>query len=200
MICLSAGFALLSLAVTTIAAIQGDGWAVIAADSRTSDDAGFAINIPTGKIFHNGKLIIAGAGSVRGINLLEHGWQAPPIKVKNLDRYVTSILIPSIRKCFAQAEYETKREGEPIGNDNIWIVCIHDQLYRIESDYSWEKNLDNIYVAGSGERFALGALEALNAGSVTTVTQAKNLLRKAIKIAAKYDIHTGGDIKVVVSS
>lgn len=191
---------MLPLAMTTVAAIQGDGWAVIGADSRSSDSEGFAINIPTGKIFHNGELILAGAGQVRGLNLLEHGWEAPPVKVKNLDRYITSILVPSIRRCFGQADYEFKRDGESVENDNILIVCVQNQLYRIDSDYSWEKNVDNIYVAGSGERFALGALEALNAGSVTTVSQAKNLIRKAIKIASKYDIHTGGDIKLVVSN
>jgi hypothetical protein len=31
------------------------------------------------------------------------------------------------------------------------------------------------------------------------VTQAKNTLRKAIKIASKYDAYSGGDIKFVVS-
>jgi ATP-dependent protease HslVU (ClpYQ) peptidase subunit len=189
----------LSTDMTTIAAIQGDGWAVIAGDSQSSDGDGFAINIPTGKIFKNNELIIAGAGQVRGINLLEHGWEAPAVKLKNIDKYVTSILVPSIRKCFSMADYEYKRDGESVENDNIFIICIQHQIYRIESDYSWERSADNIYVAGSGERFALGALEALNAGSVETVTQAKNHLRKAIKIASKYDAYSGGDIKFVVS-
>jgi ATP-dependent protease HslVU (ClpYQ) peptidase subunit len=198
MICLLAGFALLSLIMTTLAAIEGNGWAVIGADSQSSDGDGFAINIPTGKIFKNNELIIAGAGQVRGINLLEHGWEAPAIKLKNIDKYVTSILIPSMRKCFDAADYEYKRDGESVENDNIWIVCIQGKIYRIDSDYSWERNVDNIYVAGSGERFALGALSALNSGMVETVTQAKNHLRKAIKIASKYDAYSGGDIKFVV--
>lgn len=199
MICLPAGFVLVSFIVTTIAAIEGKGWAVIAADSRSSDGDGFAVNIPTGKIFKNNELIIAGAGQVRGINLLEHGWEAPPIKIKNLDKYVTSVLIPSIRKCFHMADYEFKRDGESVENDNIFIICIRHQIYRIDSDYSWERNQDNIYVAGSGERFALGALDALKGGSVQTITQAKNVLRKAIQVASKYDIYTGGEIRFVVS-
>lgn len=116
MICLLAGFVLsaVSLDMTTIAAIQGDGWAVIAGDSQSSDGDGFAINIPTGKIFKNNELIIAGAGQVRGINLLEHGWEAPAVKLKNIDKYVTSILVPSIRKCFSMADYEYKRDGESV--------------------------------------------------------------------------------------
>jgi ATP-dependent protease HslVU (ClpYQ) peptidase subunit len=186
--------------MTTLAAIEGDGWAVLAADSQSSDGDGFAINIPTGKMFKNNELIIAGAGQVRGINLLEHGWEAPAVKLKNLDRYVTSILVPSIRKCFSAADYEYKRDGESVENDNVWIVCIQGRVYRIESDYSWERNSDGIYVAGSGERFALGALEALDAGKVTTQAQAKNFLRRAIRIAAKYDAYSGGEIKFMVST
>ena len=186
--------------MTTLAAIQGDGWAVIAADSQSSDGDGFAINIPTGKMFRNNELIIAGAGQVRGINLLEHGWDAPAVKLKNLDKYVTSILVPSMRKCFSMADYEYKRDGESVENDNIWIVAIQGQIYRIESDYSWERNSSNLYVAGSGERFALGALEAMDAGNVTTTTQAKNFLRKAIRIAAKYDAYSGGEIRFMIST
>lgn len=186
--------------MTTLAAIEGNGWSVIAADSQSSDGDGFAINIPTGKMFKNNELIIAGAGQVRGINLLEHGWDAPAVKLKNIDRYVTSILIPSMRKCFDAADYEYKRDGESVENDNIWLVCIQNKMYRIESDYSWERNSDNFYAAGSGERFAFGALAAMDAGSVTTPAQAKNVLRKAIKIAAKYDAYSGGDIRFMVST
>jgi ATP-dependent protease HslVU (ClpYQ) peptidase subunit len=193
-------FLQINLIVTTLAAIQGDGWAVIAADSQSSDGDGFAINIPTGKMFKNNELIIAGAGQVRGINLLEHGWDAPAVKLKNLDKYVTSILVPSMRKCFSMADYEYKRDGESVENDNIWIVAIQGQIYRIESDYSWERNSSNLYVAGSGERFALGALEAMDAGNVTTTTQAKNFLRKAIRIAAKYDAYSGGEIRFMIST
>jgi ATP-dependent protease HslVU (ClpYQ) peptidase subunit len=186
--------------MTTIAAIQGDGWSVIGADSQSSDENGFSINIPTGKIFKNGEVIIAGAGQVRGINLLEHVWVAPAIKIDNLDKYVTSILIPSIRKCFDAADYEYKQDGASVENDNIWIVCIRGNIYRIDEDYSWERTNTNLYVAGSGERFALGALEALDAEDSTTITEAKNYLRVALKIASKYDAFTGGEIRFMVST
>ena len=184
--------------MTTIAAIEGEGWSVIAADSQSSDSDGFCINIPTGKIFKNNDLIIAGAGSVRGINLLEHAWEAPPVKIQNLDKYVTSILVPSIRRCFDNADYEYKKDDSSVENDNIFLFCIQGKMYRLDEDYSWERTDEGIYVAGSGERFALGALAALDAGSVTTIAQAKNVLRKALKVASKYDAYTGGEIRFVV--
>lgn len=186
--------------MTTIAAIQGNGWAVIGADSQSSGDDGFAINIPAGKIFKNNEVIVAGAGAVRGINLLEHAWVSPAIKIDNVDKYVTSIMIPSIRKCFDAADYEYKKDEGSVLQDNIFIVCVSGQIYRIDEDYSWERTTNNLYVAGSGERFALGALEALKASDAETITKAKNYIRVALKVASKYDIFTGGDIKFMVSN
>jgi ATP-dependent protease HslVU (ClpYQ) peptidase subunit len=189
-----------SLFMTTIAAIEGDGWAVIGADSQSSDESGFAIDIPAGKIFKNGEVIVAGAGAVRGINLLEHNWVSPAVKIDNIDKYVTSILIPSIRKCFDAADYEYKKEEGSVIQDNIFIICIRGAIYRIDEDYGWERTTNNLYVAGSGERFALGALEALKANQSETITRAKNYIRVALKVASKYDAFTGGDIKFMVSN
>jgi ATP-dependent protease HslVU (ClpYQ) peptidase subunit len=186
--------------MTTIAAIEGDGWSVIAADSQSSDSDGFCINIPAGKIFENNGIIVAGAGSVRGINLLQYAWESPPIKITDIDKYVTSILVPSIRRCFDNASYEFKRDDSAVENDNIFLLCIQGKMYRLDEDYSWERTDEGIYVAGSGERFALGALAALDAGNITTVAQAKNILRKALKVASKYDAFTGGEIKFMVSN
>lgn len=186
--------------MTTIAAIEGDGWAVIGADSQSSDTDGFAIDIPTGKIFKNNEIIVAGAGAVRGINLLEHVWVAPQVKIDNTDKYVTSILIPSIRKCFDAADYEFKPDSSAVLNDNIFIVCVRGCIYRIDEDYAWERTSNGLYVAGSGERFALGALEAVKANEAETITRAKNYIRVALKVASKYDVYTGGEIKFMVSN
>ena len=186
--------------MTTIAAIESNGWAVIGADSQSSDENGFTIDIPTGKVFKNGEVIIAGAGAVRGINLLEHAWVSPTLKIDNVDKFVTSILIPSIRKCFDAADYEYKKDEGSVLQDNIFIVCVKGQIYRIDEDYSWERTNNNLYVAGSGERFALGALEALKASDAQTITQAKNYIKVALKIASKYDAFTGGEVKFMVSN
>jgi ATP-dependent protease HslVU (ClpYQ) peptidase subunit len=186
--------------MTTIAAIQGEGWAVIGADSQSSDESGFAIDIPNGKIFKNNEVLVAGAGAVRGINLLEHAWVSPAVKIDDIDKYVTSILIPSIRKCFDAADYEYKKEEGSVLQDNIFIICVRGQIYRIDEDYGWERTINNLYVAGSGERFALGALEALKAGNAETIARAKNYIRVALKIASKYDAFTGGEIKFMVSN
>ncbi len=55
--------------MTTLAAIQGDGWAVIGCDSRSSDESGRPMNLATHKIIENNGILIAGSGASRGSNL-----------------------------------------------------------------------------------------------------------------------------------
>jgi ATP-dependent protease HslVU (ClpYQ) peptidase subunit len=185
--------------MTTIAAIQGPNWVVIGADTLSSGEDGFAIAIPDGKIFKNNDVVFAGAGAVRGINILQHDFTPPAITVKDMDKYVTRQLIPAIRNNFIEAGYEINKSEAAVENDNIWIVVVKGQVYRIDSDYSWERTVDNMYVAGSGERFALGAMAALAGGTIVDdLVKAKKIVTKALQIATKYDTSTGGKIIVTV--
>jgi ATP-dependent protease HslVU (ClpYQ) peptidase subunit len=185
--------------VTTIAAIEGPDWVVIGADSMSSDDSGFSIAIPDGKVFKNNNIVFAAAGSVRGINLLQHDFTPPNVISKDVDKYVTRQLIPAMRKTFVEAGYEFTKEAAAVENDNVWIVVVKNKVYRINEDYSWERSADNFYVAGSGERFALGALVALAGGAmVDDVVKAKKIITKSLQIASKYDSATGGKITINV--
>jgi ATP-dependent protease HslVU (ClpYQ) peptidase subunit len=54
-------------------------------------------------------------------------------------------------------------------------------------------------VAGSGERFALGAMVALAGGTIVDdIAKAKKVITKALQIASKYDSATGGKITINV--
>ena len=185
--------------MTTIACIQGPDWVVIGADSQSSDEDGFTIMIPDGKIFKNNNIVFAAAGAVRGINLLQHDFTPPPINTKDIDKYVTRQLIPSIRRTFAEAGYEVSKAEASVENDNVWIIVVKGQVYRLDSDYSWERTVDNLYVAGSGERFALGAMSALaDSKMIDDVVKAKRIITKALQTAIKYDSSTGGKITINV--
>ena len=187
--------------MTTLAAIQGDGWIVIGGDSQSSDQDGFKVNIPGGKIFENNGLIIGGAGDVRGINILQHTWTAPKVGRSNPDRFITRTLIPSMRKAFIDAGYETKKDDSAVTHGNIFLVVIDCNLYRIEDDYSWERCEENLYVAGSGEALALGAMSyALKDSNyvVDSPFTAQEIIRDAISIASKWDSYTGGKITTLI--
>lgn len=183
--------------MTTLAAIQGDGWAVIGADSRATDDTGHIMTVVTGKIFANGPTLIAGAGSVRGINILQFGWKAPPRTVKSTDSYMTRSFIPSMRKAFIEAGYDMKADSEVAQNENDLLVAVGGVLYAIADDYSWERCRSGLYAAGSGGKFAIGALAALGASKATTPEQADKFLHKAITVATTFDAFSGGEVTTV---
>jgi len=185
--------------VTTIAAIEGPDWVMIGADSQSSSEDGFSINIPNGKVFKNNNLVFAMAGSVRGINILEHDFVPPQVNGKDIDKYVTRQLIPSIRTAFVDAGYEFSKPEAAVENDNIIIVVVKGKVYCINEDYSWERNSDNLYVAGSGEKFALGAMTALAGGTlIDDAVKARKIVTKALQIATKYDSFTGGKITTLL--
>lgn len=184
--------------MTTLAAIQGDGWCVIGADTRATEESGFPMQVVTGKIFKNGPALIAGAGSVRGINILQFGWTAPKRTVASTDIYMTKTLIPSIRKAFLDAGYDMKSDTTAAENDNDFLIAVGGFLYNVGSDYSWERCKGNLYIAGSGGKVALGALVALGADKATSPEQAEKFLNKAITAAIRYDVFSGGDIDTVI--
>lgn len=176
--------------MTTLAAIQGDGWAVIGSDSLSTDDNGRPINMATPKIVKNGAYLIAGAGSVRGCNILQHGWK-PPTPRGDLDKFITKSFIPSMRKAFLEAGYDMKQDSSNALHDSEFLVIVQGVIYPIFEDYSWERSKDPYYVSGSGGAYALGALMAQD---VEDEWSARVAIEKAISIATKCDTSTGGSI------
>ena len=185
--------------MTTLAAIQGDGWSVIGCDSRASDEGGRFMDLATHKIVENNGALIAVSGASRGGNIAQFGWKAPKPRVnENLDLFMTNKFIPSLRKAFQDAGYEGKDDGAAAEHDSQLIVSICGVIYPIFNDYSWDREARNVYYSGSGGDLALCALEALNYTRATTPEAAEKILKKAIEIAIKHDIYSGGEIHTYV--
>lgn len=187
--------------MTTLAAIQGDGWAVIGCDSRASDEGGRYMELANSKIVENNGILIAVSGASRGGNIAQLGWKAPkPRAGDNLDRFMTRRFIPSMRKAFIEAGYEGKEDGDSAWQDSNLLVVLRGTIYPIFNDYSWDREARRVYYAGSGGDVALGALEALNYAAVKTPESAEKILRKAIEIACKHDIYSGGKIHTYIQT
>lgn len=183
--------------MTTLAAIQGDGWCVIAADSLVSDDTGMTGEVMTGKIFKNGPTLIAGAGSVRGINILQFAWKAPARTVASTDAYITKSFIPAMRKVFIENGYDMKADTDVASNDNEFLVAVGGVLYSIADDYSWERCSRKLYALGSGGKYALGALAVQGAEKAKSIAEAGRMLNKAVRTAIRYDAFSGGDVYII---
>jgi ATP-dependent protease HslVU (ClpYQ) peptidase subunit len=181
--------------MTTLAAIQGNGWTVIGCDSRASDEDGRFMELSTDKIINNNGVLIAVSGASRGGNIAQFGWKPPKPRVgEDLDLFMTRTFIPSMRKAFQDAGFEGKEDGDSAWHDSNLLVSVRGVIYPIFNDYSWDREARNVYYAGSGGDLALGALEALNYTKIKTPQEAESILKKAIAIAIKHDIYSGGKI------
>ena len=191
--------------MTTIVGLQGNGFAVVANDSRLSDsdNNGFVSRISTvrpssGKVAKNGKYLIGAAGDMRAINILHHVFSpsAPPANMtgSKLDKFFTSRFIPDLRECFDSQGYSspTNEQSDHMAEHGSSIIAVvHGTIYVVDSDYAWSSDNSGLYAIGTGSPYALGVLKALLPKKQLTATQAKGLALKALAIAAHYDPHTG---------
>jgi ATP-dependent protease HslVU (ClpYQ) peptidase subunit len=174
--------------MTTLVAIQGDGWSVLGCDSRLSDENGRFQIAKTPKIVENNTVLIAGCGSSRASNILHYGYVQPkPTLKEDLNTYMTTKFIPQMRKNFIDAGIDMKEDGDVAQIDGGFIISVKGQVFSVSEDYSWDTDIRNVYVMGSGGDVALGALAALGVEKVKTINQAETMIRKAIAIAIQYD-------------
>jgi ATP-dependent protease HslVU (ClpYQ) peptidase subunit len=196
--------------MTTILAIQGEGWAVVGSDSRISTIYGEAsaevgtLSATNPKIGNNGKYILGAAGDLRAINILHHAFQPPAcppnLKGKKLDQFITTKFIPALRACFDEQGYsqpENKDGKDHIAQHDSQIVCIvNNTIYIIDGDYSWFTNNTGLYGIGSGASYAIGALSVITSTARTTLQSAKKAIAKSLTMASRFDPHTGGPYTV----
>ena len=198
--------------MTTIVAIQGDGFAMICCDSRISDvdNSGYISQVSTlregtSKVALNGKYLLGAAGDLRAINILHHAFAPPPppagIKGKKLDQFFTVKFIPALRECFESQGYATPDKDEKMHmaeHDSLVIVAVCGNVYVVDGDYSWLSDTSGVYALGSGSSYALGALTALIPKTALTVQTAKKTALKAMSIASRFDPHTGSPFHTFV--
>lgn len=188
--------------MTTLVAVQGDGWAAMGCDSRATDSGGLVMQLATHKIIENNGYLIAVSGASRGGNLVQFGWKPPKPRVGTsqlgLDVFMTKTFIPALRKLFVESGFDMKDDGETATHDSNLLVAVQGVIYPIFEDYSWDREERNIYIAGSGSEIALGAMEALNYSKCDKSDSIEKIIRKSIEIAKHWDAYTAGEIHTYV--
>lgn len=181
--------------MTTLIAVQHEDWCLIAGDSQTTSYHLSADCSPMGKIAQNGKYLVAAAGLVRGMNLIQHAFAPPAPPKSNLDKFMVNVFVPALRKCFQSAGYDMKDDGDVAQHDNEFIVAVNGVLYLIDEAYGVERTSNRVYVTGSGMELALGAADALGVSEVDDWEEAVEVVERAVQTAIKYDIYSGGAVQ-----
>lgn len=148
--------------MTTIIGLEYDDSCVIVADSLTTDDSGYMYNHPqVKKIAEINGYLIAGSGEVLPCDVAQHIWEPPvPTKAdrKDLYHFMIAKVMPSLRKSlqlngFNFDEVKTEQRFQ-------FLIALCGEIFDIDDSLGVSRNISNVYAAGSGAAYALGALHA----------------------------------------
>ena len=131
--------------MTTIAAIQGDGWVVMGADTQATYYEYRNLYMKDDKVVNNNGILIAGCGIGRGMNLLQKGWKAPRppranMEKDKLDTWMVTKFIPGMRQLFVDGGYDMKDDSEYAHYENVFLVAVQGELYVIEGHHGLVSN------------------------------------------------------------
>lgn len=130
----------------------------IGADSMESDGFVRIISkIP--KIFRLGKIIIAGTGSSRVLQLISSLTIEQVRNGQDERLYLNNTLVPEIMRILSEAGSMTRGDQEHL-MDAYFLIGIRGRLFILDCDFHLIEPADNIAAIGSGEQVSYGALEA----------------------------------------
>jgi ATP-dependent protease HslVU (ClpYQ) peptidase subunit len=189
--------------MTVLVGFQGNGFSIIAADSRATDESGDMFILANPKVTwdEHEDYIFAICGATRGGNLLQQGWTppVPPVwkDINELDKFMTQQFIPMLRDHFIESGYDAKWEGESAWMDSGFLVSVQGIIYPIASDYGWDRDIRNVYTAGSGGPIALGALAMAEIGKYANDPKgAEKIIKKAVEKACEWNAYCAAPIVI----
>jgi len=186
--------------MSTVAAIQGSTWAVVAYDTQvTEDDGGRVYALPRGmdKVCQNKGYVLGVAGDYRAVNIVSHVFDppSPPIgRGHDLDVFMSAKFVPSLRGCFEKNYYA--KEGE---HASLLIVVVNGVVYEIGGNYDCIRDEAGLYAIGSGAAYALGSLYESETDK-RTLKASRDRAQSAVQIAASLDSGTGEPVRILVQN
>lgn len=180
--------------MTTIVALQGADFAVVAFDSMVSegDEKVFYLPRDLPKVVRVGDCIFGAAGDLRAVNLLstfDLPSPDPKLRGKNLDLWVGKTFVPSLQELFDDAGYDKDNEQA-----STILLVANCTIYEIGTAYEWLRDECGFYTSGSGAPYAAGFLLSLGDTFRKSLDVARDSAVRAVEIASILDPMTGGRI------
>lgn len=168
--------------LTTLLGVQGDGFAILAADTLLVNGNRPYISDGMCKIRYINGVWIGFAGDGIAIDMVE-GWEP--------NTHTWNSLAISLKDHFATKSY--------IHADDAWdaLVMVDGVIVEINADYSWIRDDKRIYGIGSGGDYGIGALASMK-NPWANADKAIRAAKAALKVSERYDINTGGEHQIVI--
>lgn len=187
--------------MTTILAVQGDGWAVIGSDTQWSTDNGRVGKSTQPKVISSGKYLVGVAGYTRGANIIQHSFTPPAAPPKaqgqKLNKFFVGQFVPAYKAILESHGIGLPQYDNEVATTTIeCLVVVNGTIFQIDDDYGTDMDANRLYAIGSGSDYGLGALQALTDKKKITIPLARRAILKALSISAKFDSATGAPFHV----
>ena len=179
--------------MTTIVAYQGEGFAILGADSQITDGDKRILSPSTPKIVKINKYLLGVSGDCRPGDILMYNWKPPAYDGTDPIKFMGRKVIPSMLAAFKAHAYDHTKDGASYS----YLLAFNGNLFEIGDDLSMSQSIDGIYGVGSGSPYALGYLAATIA-NLAQPEWAQGEIQTALNVAAKYDINTCAPFQIEI--
>ena len=168
--------------MTCLVAWRGKHGTVVGTDSQWT--AGVARGaMPTGKMWHNGRFIVAVAGSIRASQILQFGPQFnQDIPDEDLVNHLICKWVPSVIAQFNDAGGLLKDADKPAAIECEALIVSRKKIVRFGGDLSVVEERLHYAAGGGGEEVALGFLAASDPKDPDPV----KVVRRALEATSKH--------------
>jgi ATP-dependent protease HslVU (ClpYQ) peptidase subunit len=185
--------------MTTIIAIQGDGYAIMGADTQVTYGERAFRGDGQNKIKEKNGLIFGTAGDAYPGQILNFLWIPPINKMnKDPDSFIAEVVIPSMKSILNSNGYDPDKERSADSGVDI-LLAYEGRVYQLASDFTYLRDKEGLYAIGSGGDYALGYLYAKRESMFSTELVLNRTLRAAIQTSMHFDLNTGGTIDTLMS-
>jgi ATP-dependent protease HslVU (ClpYQ) peptidase subunit len=172
--------------LTCIVAYRGKDATIIGTDSQWTQ-GNTKGSMPTGKMWRNGRYVIAAAGNVRSMQVLQHGPQfSADVKDEDMAAHLITKWVPALIASFNDAGALVKKDADTASVEVEAIICSRRRLFRLGGDLSVVEEKDRYVAGGSGEEVALGYLAAKDNLTDRAAYSTRVLVEGALRAAEKH--------------
>lgn len=141
--------------MTCIAGVAYNGKVYMGGDSAAADEHNnFISTRKEPKVFIRGGYLIGYAGSFRFGKVLEHTFVPPKPQEGNLDKFLNTIFIDSLRQYCEEAKVDPSSEQDSAE----MLLGFGGRLFEFCNDWHFGEDANNFNVIGSGSSYAMGSL------------------------------------------
>lgn len=181
--------------MTCVVGVKYNGSVFLGADGAGTDEHDIQLPWLPKKVWSERGFVFGGSGSYRAIQLVRHYLDYSDLEKKHqetedTEAFMVKEMVPAIKQVFENHGF-SKKSNEVSSQDSDFLIGVGSDLYTLQDDYATLEVVGPFYAIGSGNTYALGALDILtqslaqNSFDTQTFDPNSEILRRALQASAK---------------